>query len=294
MTTRPVEGEFREEPDTRLAAIPVGAGAVSSVVSVDTALDEWHDYQRFTRELLDDNDYQQIGRQRFKKKSAWRKYARFYNITDEVTFEEIQRDDRGRPIFARIRVKATAPNGRTAEADQECHVTERCCPESYGGECRQKGLKWLSGQLKHVCCRPDCLGFEHFSHPGDIPATALTRAKNRAIADLIGAGEVSAEEIRARGDEGEPAARPAARRAAAPQSAAEQHGQEHGAADHGVHDREVLRGALEGTAHHAAAFSSRTRSGRSHCPHATSPTSSPFGIIRGRWPQFSHSTLSTS
>ena len=36
------------------------------------------------------------------------------------------------------------------------------------------------------------------AHPNhDIPATAMTRATNRAIADLIGAGEVTAEEIQA-------------------------------------------------------------------------------------------------
>ena len=38
-------------------------------------------------------------------------------------------------------------------------------------------------------------GFAHPNH--DIPATAHTRATNRAIADLIGAGEVTAEEMQA-------------------------------------------------------------------------------------------------
>lgn len=158
---------------------------VALAVSVDEALAQWQDYQRLTRELLDDTDYQAIGQKRFKKKSAWRKYARAFNITDRVTFEDIQRDETGFPMWARIRVEARANNGRTAEADHECHVSERCCERP----CRKSS--WQS----HECCPDDCSGKRHWSHPGDLPATALTRAKNRAISDLIGAGEVSAEEM---------------------------------------------------------------------------------------------------
>ena len=158
---------------------------VSLAVSVDEALAQWQDYQRLTRELLDDTDYQAIGQKRFKKKSAWREYARAFNITDRVTFEDIKRDDVGFPLWARIRVEARANNGRTAEADHECHVSERCCERP----CRKSS--WQS----HECCPDDCNGKRHWSHPGDLPATALTRAKNRAISDLIGAGEVSAEEM---------------------------------------------------------------------------------------------------
>jgi hypothetical protein len=58
-----------------------------------------------------------------------------------------------------------------------------------------------------------CNGRLHFSHPGDVSATAFTRAKNRAISDLIGAGEISAEEaIQETGQGGRerPARRPAA------------------------------------------------------------------------------------
>ena len=60
----------------------------------------------------------------------------------------------------------------------------------------------------------------HWGHPGDVAATALTRAKNRAISDLIGAGEVSAEEIER---EQQPAATPAppsAKKAQAPRQQA--------------------------------------------------------------------------
>lgn len=171
------------------AVIPTGA--VTLPVNVNEAVRQWEEYQELTRRLLDDSDYQGAGGgRRFKKKSAWRKYARAFNITDEVTHEEISRADDGFPIYARIRVRATWPtNGRQAEADHECHVGERCCPAARNQDCDKK--TWRG----HRCCTPACDGRMHWSHPGDLPATALTRAKNRAISDLIGAGEVSAEEM---------------------------------------------------------------------------------------------------
>ncbi len=169
---------------------------VSLPITVEQAKREWDEYQRLTQVLLDANDYQSLGRAgRFKKKSAWRKYARAFNITDRVTFEHIERAGDGFPIWARIRVQAEAPNGRTAEADHESHVTERCCPAAVGDTCPRRG--WSNHK---VCCKAGCSGRSHWSHPGDLPATALTRAKNRAISDLIGAGEVSAEEMQGQRD----------------------------------------------------------------------------------------------
>lgn len=162
---------------------------VSLAVSVNEALAEWKEYQDLTHQLLDDSDYQSIGKKKFKKKSAWRKYARAFNISDRVTYEEIIREEDGFPIYARIRVEARHTNGRTSEADHECHISERCCPAAHGLPCDKSS--WNS----HSCCARGCVGRQHWSHPGDIPATATTRAKNRAISDLIGAGEVSAEEM---------------------------------------------------------------------------------------------------
>lgn len=203
MTTEAIEGEIIDTENRAL----ILSETVALPVPVDEVLRQWEQYQELTRKLLDDSDYQQIGNKKFKKKSAWRKYARAFNITDRVTHEEIMRDDTGFPIFARLRVEARAMNGRTAEADQECHVRERCCEQP----CRKR--TWSS----HVCCSGDCDGKKHWSHPGDLPATALTRAKNRAISDLIGAGEVSAEEMRDTGDEApEQPHRPAPTRQRAP------------------------------------------------------------------------------
>ena len=193
MTTEVLEGEIIEAESRAITV----SETVSLPVPVEEVLRQWEQYQELTRKLLNETDYQKIGNKQFKKKSAWRKYARAFNITDRVTFEEISRFDDGFPRYARLRVEARAMNGRTAEADQECHVTERCCVQP----CNKRSWKG------HDCCDEDCNGKRHWSHAGDLPATALTRAKNRAISDLIGAGEVSAEEMEGTDQQERPAFR---------------------------------------------------------------------------------------
>ena len=135
--------------------------AAISTVNVDQAIEEWNAYQKITELMLDETDYQQIQGRAFKKKSAWRKYARAFNITTEIIDKDIVKTDKGQVKEASFIVRATLPTGRYADGWGNCS--------------RQEGNK---------------------AHPNhDIPATAMTRATNRAIADLIGAGEVTAEEI---------------------------------------------------------------------------------------------------
>lgn len=138
--------------------------AAISTVNVDQALQEWEAYQKITEMMLDDSDYQNIQGKAFKKKSAWRKYARAFNITTEIIDKDIVKSEKtGAVREASFVVRATLPTGRYADGWGNCS--------------RQEGNK---------------------AHPNhDIPATAMTRATNRAIADLIGAGEVTAEEIQA-------------------------------------------------------------------------------------------------
>lgn len=135
---------------------------VNNTVDIDKALSEWEAYQIFTKKLLNESDYINIKGKAFKKKSAWRKYARAFNINTEIIDKTITKTDKGRVVEAEFVVRATLPDGRHCDG-------------------------WGS-----------CSRFEHNkNNPNhDIPATAMTRATNRAIADLIGAGEVSAEEVR--------------------------------------------------------------------------------------------------
>ena len=114
--------------------------------------------------LLQDSDIQTIptkdGKRSFIKRSGYRKLALAFNISDEIIKEECIQEPAGVTIW-RIHVKASERNGRFAVGIGACSSRERT-----------------------------------FAHPDhDIYATAHTRAKNRAISDLIGSGDISAEEI---------------------------------------------------------------------------------------------------
>lgn len=144
------------------------------------------DYQALCARLLDDDDYQELHQggqvRRFPKRSAWRKLAVAFGVSFEIVERSFQRDEQGRVVSAEFIVRASAPNGRYADGWGQASVYERCC----GKQCSRR----------HQHCPPGCDGRRHFTHPEhDIPATAETRAKNRAASDLFGMGSVSAEEV---------------------------------------------------------------------------------------------------
>ncbi len=141
---------------------PVGIGGiVRPAVSAKEALAAWREFQQLKNAVLARSDLQTIGNKEFVKKSGWRKFATFYNLTDKIVQEDQVHTDNN--YYWKIKVVCTAPNGRMTEGVGICSSTEK-----------------------------------KFSHPEhDIYATAHTRAKNRAISDMIAAGEVSAEEVEA-------------------------------------------------------------------------------------------------
>lgn len=156
-----VDGTEIESNVASLAPIVRGDALVRPAASVADVESAFHDYQRLCQRLLDDDDIQRIGGKSFRKKSAWRKLAVAFGVSCEVRDREYERDERGNIIRAEIVVRAQAPNGRYMDGLGVCDLSER-----------------------------------KFSKPNhDIPATAMTRATNRACADLFGMGEVSAEEI---------------------------------------------------------------------------------------------------
>ena len=150
---------------------------VDTVPDVDVAIEQWDAYQRLCKGLLNDNDYQEIivkekdengsyvkVKRHFKKKSAWQKLSRAFNVDTSIVDREIERTKMGRVREAYYCVRASLPNGRSVESDALCSRSE-------------KGKDKVSDHT--------------------IMSTAKTRATNRAKAELIGAGEVSAEEMSA-------------------------------------------------------------------------------------------------
>ena len=141
---------------TREVLVPLDADAV--IAGMDA-------YQSLLPRLLDDTDYQGTGSDRFVKKSGWRKIARAFNLSVEIVSISVERDGLGKPTRAECIARAVAPNGQIQDADGYCTISE------------------FTGR------RADDVKLEN-----TLRATATTRAKNRAIADLVGMGEVSAEE----------------------------------------------------------------------------------------------------
>lgn len=162
----------------------VSSSLVTIAAPVATIERAFHDYQQLCGRLLDDTDVQRIGKRDFRKKSAWRKLAVAFGVSCEILDRSYERAGRA-IIRAEVIVRATAPNGRFMDGLGACDLFEKCCP----ADCR-------NGSQHHTHCTADCSGAIHFSNPNhDLPATAATRATNRACADLFGMGEVSAEEI---------------------------------------------------------------------------------------------------
>ncbi len=169
-----VKAELIEEPQVSAETEIV---KVDNVPDVDVAIEQWDAYQKLCKGLLNDTDYQEIVvkekdvdgnyvkvKRHFKKKSAWQKLSRAFNVDTEIVDRDLERTKMGRVREAYYCVRATLPNGRSVESDALCSRSE-------------KGKDKVSDHT--------------------IMSTAKTRATNRAIAELIGAGEVSAEEMTA-------------------------------------------------------------------------------------------------
>jgi hypothetical protein len=166
------------------------------VVNVDAAVEYWNKYQLLTDKILNDSDYQGKGKNGYKKKSAFRKYATAFNIKCKTIDEDLRYDDEGRIVTAKYIIRATLPNGRYEEGVGVCSIFDKAHEKN------------KTSEQGNILCEGPCNGRVHFDKPEhDIVATAYTRAKSRAIADVIGTGEVTAEELSKKARKKAPAAK---------------------------------------------------------------------------------------
>ncbi len=104
---------------------------------------------------------QTIGGKDFRKKSYWRAIATAFNLSLEIRDEKLDEAESGAWGYL-VTYRATAPNGRFADGDGSCFASEKS---------------------------------EAQATVHNVRAHAHTRAMNRAISNLVGFGEVSAEEV---------------------------------------------------------------------------------------------------
>jgi hypothetical protein len=123
------------------------------------------DYQRIKVKIKNDRSEDVWVDKDFVKKSGWRKLAMAHRLSFETVNKS--REEKGAEFIYRYEVKAIHPNGRFSV-----------------------GVGKASSSEAHTKGRE-----EH-----DVESTAYTRAVNRAVSDLIGFGQVSAEEAQTVGE----------------------------------------------------------------------------------------------
>jgi len=157
----------RDERDT---AIQV----VQPVAPIEQLKKSMQEFERLKRELLTEDDWQQIGDKKYITRSGFRKISLAFGLSDQILEEH--RAERADGSFTwRVKVRVWARNGRRSESVGACDSSER--------------------------------KFAHLEH--DVYATAHTRAKSRAISDLVAGGAVSAEELEGQGSPVRPPVPPA-------------------------------------------------------------------------------------
>jgi len=129
---------------------------------VQGALEVMRAFQELKQKVLDANDVVTINGKQYIKRSGWRKIAMAFNISTEVV--KIQREKIDNAYIVEVIARARTPMGRISEEAAVCDSTEF-----------ERGN--LQGTLHNI------------------ETKAVTRAINRAISNLVGGGEVSAEEI---------------------------------------------------------------------------------------------------
>lgn len=190
-------GEQPTSTTAAMAIVPVEHGALTRpVAGVEQVREAFEQYLELRRTIVVASDVTRISGKEFVNKSGWRKLGTVMGTSSKIISRDYQRDEHARITSAEVIVRAIAPNGRFMEGLGACDFHERCCPRAFGVEGQDPPPVCRDGRSKHHHCEPGCDGFNHFSKPQhDIPATASTRALNRAMSDLFGFGEVSAEEV---------------------------------------------------------------------------------------------------
>ena len=156
---------------------------VMPVVTPKEAVEAWKKYQELKKEIAEDEDKQIIktnqGEKTFFKKSYWRKLATFFNLSVEIIQEKYEFMNEN--LVYNFTCKATAPNGRSAVGTGSC--------DSYEKAKFRDGQWQIFDKWKNIWKEAEPNSIHN------IRSTAETRAFNRSVSNLVGGGEVSAEEM---------------------------------------------------------------------------------------------------
>lgn len=193
--------------DTALAPIDPPTTAIASPLPLYTgpqmaeALTAYRELQTALDRSMPDQIMQLDGKP-FRKKGYWRAIAVAFGLTVEPVEERREVEGQfvdGRDNFGfRVTYRATAPNGRSVSGDGSCFAVEKArrfrCPHPQANN-SNRTIHW-----PHESCPDFDPAFQWKALPAqstehNIRSHAHTRAFNRAVSNLVGFGEVSAEEV---------------------------------------------------------------------------------------------------
>lgn len=210
-------GEYEvEDPATPVAAAVAVVSANAEIVraapgDVVVAFQEYQQIQKGLDEAMPDS-IMLIGSKQFRVKAYWRAIAVAFNVNTTLVSERRVEIPNSEGDWGWLVVyRAAAPNGRVNDGDGSCFASEKWsdrprCPACGEGEFSMRskfdGAAFYCYKAKGGC------GAEWDPDPSaptvldksqatthNVRSHAHTRAKNRAISDLCGFGEVSAEEV---------------------------------------------------------------------------------------------------
>jgi hypothetical protein len=141
---------------------------VEPALTTQKAIEKFKNFREIKEKVLSEEDKEPIKGKPYIRKTGWRKIKTIFNLGQEILSST--RRDIGDGNFSWIfRVRVIAPNGVYTDAEMSCDSLE--------------DFSWMDKE--HTKKKPESA----------VMAMAQTRAYNRAISDLVGGGEVSAEEM---------------------------------------------------------------------------------------------------
>lgn len=172
---------------------PNQGGIIRPVEDIDGVVEMYEQFEEIKSKLLDeDKDLTDISGKIHVNKSGWRKIATAFNVTTGVKTKRTW--ERAGVINAEVEAEAKAPNGKTAtgmgvaSSNESNFMTKLSDDPRYEDPSDSEDIIRVDGKWRVI---PD----EREVNFHNLIALAETRAKNRAISDLVGGGEVSAEEM---------------------------------------------------------------------------------------------------
>jgi hypothetical protein len=178
------------------APVPAYSGEQMS-----TALARYRELQRvFDREMPD--AIMTIGNRQFRKRAYWRAVSVAFKLTVEPIEEHRdahgQFQDGNENFGYLVTYRATAPNGRAATGDGSCFAVEKAgkfkCPHPAPGKRAGFTLHYPATACPDFDAAYGWRSLPTEATEHNVRAHAHTRAYNRAVSNLVGFGEVSAEE----------------------------------------------------------------------------------------------------